>query len=184
MALFCFSSPAIATETDAAPVISNYRFGLICGPSDNRRVCFETNVIQVTNESRCVFNHALVACTWYGFSFDYDSKSDATINCEDTSDVPERNGNPSGVDSTPTTSFKYDLALKEGSHHFFIAKYTGGLRTADSEKQSTVECSFHGTQLFLTKAQFEFPENVPPVESVPDANHGPPPPSKGQSDPT
>src|SRR5260370_39970599 len=73
------SGPALAEKTP--PIITNFKFGLICGVPGNRRVCFPTDAIQVTNESMCVFNQSPIRCTWYGFSFDYDASSDTEINC-------------------------------------------------------------------------------------------------------
>jgi len=162
-----------ASADSAAPVVKNYKFGLVCGASDNRRVCFETNVIQITNESRCVYDRRVIACTWFGFSFDYEALDDVTINCEDVADKPLPSGNPNGVVDASTDRFKYDLTLKKGSHHFFLAKYMSGEQGEGMPSQNQDACSFEGRVLFSTQFKLEFTPGTDPVPSVPDANTSP-----------
>src|SRR5215469_18056448 len=88
---FVIASPAAAD--DAVPKVTNFKFGLVCGEASNRRICFETSILQVTNESRCIFNGKIIACTWYGYSFDYDTATDVTLDCANSADAPMANGN-------------------------------------------------------------------------------------------
>jgi hypothetical protein len=169
---FVIASPAAAD--DAVPKVTNFKFGLVCGEPSNRRVCLETNILQVTNESRCVFNGKIIACTWYGYSFDYDTATDVTLDCVDSADTPMANGNPKELLSSSTSRIEFKMKLKQGSHHFFIGQYIGGEKDGKSPAHGVEACSLNGTQLFLVDFQYQFPEPHQPVVSVPDLQKAPP----------
>jgi hypothetical protein len=165
------AAPTPAEET--APVITNLRYGLICGPDDNRRICFQTNLIQVTNESGCVSNREPIRCTWYGYSFDYEAPADVTINCRATTDKVVPNGNPRER-FPPTQEIKYNLNLKMGVHHFIIDQYMTGENGDLVPVRSEESCSFGGQSLLTADFQFQFADKTEPIDSVPDVNDAPP----------
>src|SRR5260370_12703641 len=75
--------------------IHNLKSGLVCRvPGSTPRVCTMTPTIEVTGQDHCVYNGGGIRCTWYGYSFDYDSPKDTMIlQFQWSSSVPHNVGN-------------------------------------------------------------------------------------------
>jgi hypothetical protein len=142
-------------------VISNFKFGLVCGTDQSRRICFETKDIPLTNEGLCVYNRQQVPCTWFGYSFDYRLPSrEVTLQCEWTSSVPVSEGNPQGMREKDASGGRYEIMLRNDEQHFFNPQYMA-LPTAFVPRQVqryTNSCSHMGRKLFEVAYQLRTPE--------------------------
>ena len=155
------SLASTSAAMSAEVTISNVRVGPVCGEPHNRRICFNSSEIFLTNEGQCVFNSMPRACTWYGYSFDYTAPVEgATLECRYTQLLPGNEGNPTAERQKNTRSGEYELKLKGGSHHFFNPQYTtlppnlpAGL--VDEMKQS---CSYKGEVVLEVAFKLRFPD--------------------------
>ena len=103
LALAFASFPLLAIADENHVAATNLKVGLVCGSGASRRVCFQTSDVQVTGEGSCIFNHQLIACTWYGFSFDYELPQDEVeLNCTWSSNVAANLGTPGGLGKSNT----------------------------------------------------------------------------------
>jgi hypothetical protein len=143
-------------------VISNFKFGLVCGPNDNRRICFQTRDIQITGESRCIYNKQAVACTWYGYSFDYRLPADSIkIQCEAKSNIATNVGSPTAELQKDSTYTKYEIELHSDSRHFFNPQYSSGFpaNMMGTTQEYTQACSYRGEKLFEFTLLLHYPES-------------------------
>jgi len=108
-------------------------------------------------------------CTWYGFSFDYATATDVKIRCEYSVSEPLQTGNPR-KELGLMQSDSFELELKQGQHHFFLAQYIAGEKDGASSVEGKEACGYHGQSLFDAKFQYQFTNKEAPVESVPDMN--------------
>lgn len=150
---------AQAQQNDAV-VISNLKVGLVCGPDDNRRICFQTNDIQITNESTCVYNRRHSACTWYGYSFDYRSpKDEIKLQCTFSSSIRGSFGNPSAELEKDVSDAHYEIALQSRDGHFFNPQYAIAPARAGGEIESVKQsCSYLGKTVFEFDLRIHYPE--------------------------
>jgi len=161
IALLSASPLPLAYGQDGTVTISNFKFGLVCGPDQNRRICFETKDIPLTNEGLCVYNRQQVPCTWYGFSFDYRLPSrEVALQCEWTSSVPVNEGNPQGIREKGASGGRYEIVLRNDQQHFFNPQYItlAPVIVPRQVQQSTTSCSHMGRKLFDVAYQLRYPE--------------------------
>jgi hypothetical protein len=156
VAPFLMAMPTAARAADVWPLIKDFKFGLVCGPANDRKVCFETKTIQVTNESTCVYNKSPVSCTWFGYSFEYVSPFDIKLSCDDALDVAASFGQPKKEDQASTKDYKFELGLAKGVRHFFNPNYAYGPAGKPTEHE-TLTCSYKGKQVFSVAFQIMFP---------------------------
>lgn len=145
-------------------VIKNFTRGLICGANEaQRRVCFDTEEIQITGEGRCIFNGRPAACTWYGISFDYVLPKDGVkLECIWQSSHPANVGNPKALLQEGVTSGTFELDLKNNEGHYFLPQYLALLEHPTYQAPGqilrvTQSCSYQGTKLF----EFSFNRHLP-----------------------
>jgi len=160
-----------ATACSAAPdesnvEVTNVKSGLMCLYNFDEkgqykydaRVCFKTEDIPITGQGRCVFNGENKLCTWYGFEFDYNNKTDAAIplTCHFTSTSKDVIGNPEGIKEDDFSS--YDIMLEPGIHHFSNPQYTL-FRYAPLEESSVNvnKCEVEGREVFKTRFNMILP---------------------------
>ncbi|MSP94170.1 MAG: hypothetical protein EXR00_02775 [Alphaproteobacteria bacterium] len=155
------ATPSIAQGQTNPVVISNFKVGLVCGLNSDRRICFETHDIQLTNEGRCVYNRQLVPCTWYGYSFDYQLPTDIVkLQFESSSSVPRDVGNPTAEIEKNALVARYEMELRNDTNHFFNPQYTSVSRAslAGTVDQNTQSCSYLGEKLFEFTLQLHYPD--------------------------
>ncbi len=160
------AAPALVQEDAAGMVvIENFRRGLICdagGPL--RRVCTDAEEIPISGEDRCIFDQREIACTWYGFSFDYIlPREQVVLDCTWTTDRSATDGSPQEVRSRGASSGKYEIRLRNGRGHYLHPQYFGvsGSWAADHAgevQRSTQSCAYGGKTLF----EFRFVRRLVP----------------------
>src|SRR5262245_54381478 len=125
MITLLYASPLpVAYAQNRTVVITNFKFGLVCGPDQNRRICFETKDVQVTNEGICTFNLQQTNCTWFGYSFDYRLLgNEVTLQCEWASSRPANVGNPTAELEKGASGGRYEIVLRSDDRHFFNPQY-------------------------------------------------------------
>jgi len=121
-----------ATPLPADVDITNVKSGLMCLYQPNSegdlkidpKVCFDTEEIKITGQGQCVFDGKKRPCTWYGFEFAYNNKTNnqITMTCHFTSNKPKVLGNPEEVLTDDDTN--YEIKLEPGKGHFSNPQYT------------------------------------------------------------
>ena len=161
MACVNVTQPAIADPNHVS--ITDLKVGLVCGSPESRRICFQTDDIQVTGEGRCVFNHQPTACTWYGESFDYELPEDQVeLNCNWSSNIASNVGTPTGLDKPAAKEGTYKLVLKGRSGHFFQPQFTGFVEGDPTETEEMRQsCQYNGASVFDVVFRLHFPEPDP-----------------------
>jgi hypothetical protein len=160
-----FGSPSQAIE------IGNFRSGLVCpynSDNNNKRqtsgwICFETEAVYITGQSRCTFDGNERPCTWYGFEFDYSKLAgDEEITCKSKYSEIGNIGNPDGVLAEDTNTFEYSFKLRSDASHFYNPQYSLFSSSAKHEKIITDEtvCSVDSQELFRFKFQLMFPKST------------------------
>jgi hypothetical protein len=141
--------PAAAGDSVAQIEITNLRYGLVCGPDDNMRVCFQAADIPITGEGHCIFDHKPIACTWYGLSFDFKLAGDeAELHCHYTSNVGMNLGNPNGRSGDNVTSNDFTFTLKTADGpHYFNPQYLSYPEAHDGSTQELHEVCRFGDQV-------------------------------------
>lgn len=151
LALLCASCTTAPESDKNQPdqiAISNLSYGPLCGADAAPTVCGPSNDIRVTGEGHCAYGKQEMACTWYGFSFDYvPTGSPVELDCVATSDVARDYVNIYGVQATNVTSEPYKLTL-DGSGHIFHSQYSGWSPNAKGDENLKQVCSFKGTKVF------------------------------------
>jgi hypothetical protein len=151
-------APRFAAAADFS--ITNLKYGIVCGPPEYRRVCYEKSDIEITNDSTCVYNRHPEPCTWYGYSFDYSQISqDTFLDCEWSADTLVTLGNPDKVQSRGVSFVRFQLPLVKGKTHFFNPVYATAPDASkkSSDKHETVRCSHAGQKLFDIHFTLRFP---------------------------
>ena len=113
-------------QTTEHVVIKNLKSGLMCvGDDDKMHVCVETTEIPVTGKGTCVLDRREVPCTWYGFSFNYDTLTEpATLNCLWSADEAGDLGNPEKMKVSGVKESQYQLDLSVSETHFANPQYS------------------------------------------------------------
>ena len=159
-----------ACQADSSPnnvEVTNVKSGLMClynTASNDKyeydpRVCFQTEDIQVTGQGRCVFNGENKLCTWYGFEFNYDNKTDAAIplTCHFNTDENQVHGNPKEVLGKDVTSF--EIMLDPGEGHIANPQYTLFRYAPDGHKKININtCEIEGREVFISRFTITIPE--------------------------
>jgi hypothetical protein len=165
--LFAVAAMGVAQGTafaaDAPVAISNLKSGVVCGLPQNRRVCFQTTEIFVTNESTCNYVGKEKNCTWFGFSFDYklpDGQKTVELDCTVQTDTPTDFGNPNAMVAKNATGMTIKLELSRDQSHFFNQQYAispedGNSRAIEHSKQS---CSYAGQTVFELEFNVHYPD--------------------------
>jgi len=123
-------------------------YGPLCGPVGAQTVCVTSNDIQITGKGRCKYGDQEMACTWYGFSFDYKpTGAPLELDCLATTDIPRDYVNIHGVEAINVTSLSFKLSL-DGSGHILHDQYSGWSPDAKLEENLKQVCSFKGTKVF------------------------------------
>ncbi len=143
--------------------ITNLTAGVVCGPDNNRRICFQTDDIQITGEGTCIYNGKKEPCTWYGYSFDYSLPKETKsieLDCNWQSDIRADWGNPKSEIAKNVANANYKIDLQNDKRHFFNPQYAAqttnvGLGNVQHVKQS---CSYMGRMLFEIEFRLHFPE--------------------------
>ena len=156
------SGPASVLAGDQV-IIKNLARGLVCGATAaERHICFETDTIQVTNESTCVFSGRRIPCTWYGFSFDYDLPAETVkLQCTWSSTEQVNDGDIKAEHQVGAKQGTYELELKSTDRHFFNAQYVSASTAREKLGQVTrtrQACSYQGTKLFELSFSLRHPE--------------------------
>ena len=160
----CFYS-----TTSKAVEIQNFRSGLVCEHLANDQetaewICFDTEIIHITGQGRCVYDAQVEPCTWYGFEFDYDNLSvDETISCVSQSSKSGDIGNPQGIDKYNTRTYKYALDLEPGAGRYYHPQYSLVRRVGNQQKHFEVTedtiCSLGDKELFQYRLRLVFPKS-------------------------
>jgi hypothetical protein len=125
--------------------ISDLKYGTICG-SPGPEICTQTADIALDGKEHCTFNHEVLPCNWYGFSFDYVPKMDGIkIDCDTATDYKTDFGNPEGVIEKEAVGRGYQAQLSGG--HFVNPQYTGYF-PFEGVHHLTESCSYEGRKLF------------------------------------
>lgn len=160
-----FGNPSQAIE------IENFKSGLVCPykPDNNNKlqasgwICFETEAVYITGQSRCTFDGKERSCTWYGFEFYYNNlAADEEITCISKSSEIGDIGNPDGIVAADTDTVEYSLKLKSDASHFFNPQYSLFSSSAGHEKivdEETV-CYLDSQELFRFKFRLMFPKST------------------------
>lgn len=156
------------TACNAPPEIeiTNVKSGLICLHKLDRsgdykidpRVCFATEDINITGQGECVFNGENKRCTWYGFEFDYENKTEAPLSliCHFSSDSDDLIGNPEGINEAGASS--YELSLEPGTGRITNPQYTVFRYAPGGETSQTVNrCTFKGRDVFDARFNINLP---------------------------
>lgn len=136
----------------------------MCGDEENRRVCFETQTIQITGEGTCVYAEENKPCTWYGYSFDYqlpEGKSKVTLQCSSWMSHPGNFGNPTAELERDADKGLYELELVGSEDTFFNPQYSvlpASLREPGRVIRYKQTCSYVGTKLFEILFELHYPE--------------------------
>lgn len=154
-----------ATACRAAPVstavdVTNVKSGLICPYSiDNEggyeydpRVCFETEEINITGQGQCVFNGERKLCSWYGFEFEYNNKTEnpVPLNCHFSSNRQKTFGNPKEILDDDASS--YEIMLEPGINHFSNPQYTVFQYSPMEKKSININtCEIDGHEVFTAR---------------------------------
>lgn len=129
-------------------VISNFKRGLICGPNNAQYICVQSDDIQVTGEGHCIYDKRDIACTWYGYSFDYvPLREPVELDCDVTSSVAQDFGNPEGVQAKNSTSMTYKLHL-DGGGHLFHSQYAGWFPRQKGDEDMKLVCAYNAEKVF------------------------------------
>jgi len=137
--------------------ISNLKVGMVCGKLSDPEICAETNDIQVTGEGRCVFVGKVIPCTWYGYSFDYQSNGKPVkLQCNSTSSVPVNEGNPRELIKASSQYGEFELELTGDSSHFVNPLYSGS-NSSFRDAIKTTSCSYKGKEIFSYKVTLHYP---------------------------
>ena len=119
------AASSVAAAQDSVR-IHNLESGLICWDGRESHVCSMASTITVAGQDRCVFGGREIACTWYGYSFDYEAPSDTvTLQCTWSSTSSLTVGNPDSVLAEDSSGGVYELPLTGGSGHFINPQYAG-----------------------------------------------------------
>ena len=125
--------------------IANLKYGTICGTA-YQDVCTQTADIAIDGKGLCIYDHQDVPCTWYGFSFDYDSRFDGiVIDCDATTDYKIDVGNPQGIIQKDATDQRYQAQLHDGR---YVNPQYALYVPFDGVRHLTESCSYQGQQLF------------------------------------
>ena len=173
LSVFVFSATTACTAVAdrSNVVIKNVKSGLVCTHKidetgdyiSDAHICFETEDIYVTGQGRCVFNGETKLCTWYGFEFDYNNKTNAPVplTCHFSSDRDSVLGNPKGIkdeDFSDTEISAYEILLKPGKGHISNPQYT--LLSLAGQGKTTVtlnKCEIEGQHVFDAKFNISLP---------------------------
>jgi hypothetical protein len=152
-------APVVAQGVEGHIAITNLKYGLVCGPDYNRRICFQTSDIQITGEGRCVYNQQEIPCTWFGYSFDYKLPKDTVeLDCEWSSTLPANLGNPIAELKENVSSYHYKIVLNRGESHFFNPQYSSVRADLGIVEVNKQQCSYNGEKLFEFTFRLHFPE--------------------------
>ena len=96
--------------------ITNLKYGTVCGTA-YQDVCTQTADIALDGKGFCIYDHQDVPCTWYGFSFDYDTRFDGIVlDCDAATDYKHDFGNPQGIVQRNATDRRYQaITLAAGT---------------------------------------------------------------------
>ena len=173
LSFFVFSGATACTAAaDPSNVeIKNVKSGLVCthkidetgAYKNDAHICFETEDIYVTGQGRCVFNGKNKLCTWYGFEFDYNNKTNAPVplTCHFSSDRDTVLGNPEGIEDEDFSDAEistYEILLKPGKGHISNPQYT--LLSLAGQGKTTVtlnKCEIEGQHVFDAKFNISLP---------------------------
>ena len=155
-----------AAEGPSNVQIKNVKSGLICthkiddtgAYKYDAHVCFETDKIHVTGQGRCVFNNENKLCTWYGFEFEYNNKTDAPIplTCHFNTNSNDVIGNPDGIKERDETS--YEILLEPGHGHFSNPQYTLlDYAAQDATSLNVNRCEVEGQHAFEARFNIIMP---------------------------
>lgn len=174
MRAFCLIAlAACASVAKADPVeVSNFRSGLACTNSaavdgEPGWICQPTELILITDQGKCVYDHQEKPCTWMGFEFDYRaSAKGAKLQCTSTNSQPVSEGNYEGVRSEDSTQDSYEIELPEKEGHFINLQYFifNVSYPEDEDVVVNTTCASDGHKVFSFRFQIHFPV-VPNPES-------------------
>lgn len=173
LSLFVFSAitGCIASAEALDVEITNVKSGLICphkidengAYKDDAYVCFETEDIDITGQGRCVFNGVIKLCTWYGYEFDYNNKTNTPVplTCHFTSDRHTVLGNPNGIQDSDFSKAKvstYEILLEPGKSHFSNPQYTLlSLAEQGTTSVTNNKCEIEGQHVFDARFNITLP---------------------------
>jgi hypothetical protein len=154
VAALCISCGTTNTSTTISPtpptrvVISDFKHGSICGPNNAQYLCTQSDDIAVTGEGHCIYDKQDIACTWYGYSFDYvPLREPIALDCNLTTDVAGDFGTPEGVQSKHATSMTYKLHL-DGTGHLFHSQYAGWFPGLKGDENMNLVCTYNADKIF------------------------------------
>jgi hypothetical protein len=152
-----------ASTVEPAVTISNLKVGLVCGSPQNRRVCFQTKDILITNESSCDYIGKKQACTWFGFSFEYKLPAGhrtVELDCDVRADRPGDFGNPRALVAKNAVKSAYKLELSRDRNYFFDPQYAAVPKDDNSGaiEHSKQKCSYGGRTVFEIDFNLHHPE--------------------------
>jgi len=173
LSLFAFSviTGCMATAETPNVEITNVKSGLICPHKIDEKgaykydayVCFETEDINITGQGRCVFNGETKLCTWYGFEFDYNNKTNAPVplTCHFTSEGHTVIGNPNEIKESNFSKAQvstYEILLEPGKNHFSNPQYTiFSLAKQGTTNVTNNKCEIEGRHVFDAKFNITLP---------------------------
>jgi hypothetical protein len=155
----CATQPSQAVVGADTVSITNLQYGRMCNTKDGPWLCAPGKDVDVTAADQCVYNHQVIACTWYGFSFDYVApKPGVTLDCQVTWSEPSNVGNPEGIRARAVTSGKYQIHLEAERGKLSWPQYTNG-QSERSQEELSNSCSYKGNRLFDVTLRMIYSQN-------------------------
>ncbi len=166
--LILASSPVLASPSEAALEIDNFKSGLVCSDANPTHgadgwVCHQTQDILVTDQGRCVYDGVARRCTWFGFEFDYTASERGTkLQCVVETSQPMSPGNPSKVLARNVTTQSHEIELEGTSGNFANPMYyVFAVRPpATSKVVETFTCKSANVVVFEARYNLLFPQAV------------------------
>lgn len=157
------SASGFAFAVEPSVTISNLKAGVVCGAPQNRRVCFQTKDILITNENMCNYIGKKQDCTWFGYSFEYKlpaGHKSLELDCDVQTDKADDFGNPKALVAKNAVKMKYKLELSRDQSYFFDPQYAA---VTDGDNSGAIEhtkqtCSYGGRTVFEVEFNLHHPE--------------------------
>ena len=123
----CFASPdqhKVDVTDVKSGLVCHYKIGNKGEHVYDPHVCFETEDILITGQGLCTFDGERKPCTWHGFEFDFNNRTNAPVvlTCYFSANYEAVLGNPKGIEEDPASG--HDILLKPGIGHISNPQYT------------------------------------------------------------